>query len=147
MQTANEVVLDRLLQVAALLGDDSDRSLAALGLTRSRAHLLWVVAVGGPQPQHALADELGLTPRAITGLVDALAADGHVERRPHPSDRRAVLVALTADGERMMRTMRRDHAALADALVEGLPAADRAALDGALAHVVARLQHLIEDAS
>ena len=129
MQTANEVMLDRLLQVAALLGDDSDRSLAALGLTRSRAHLLWVVAVGGPQPQHALA------------------ADGHVERRPHPSDRRAVLVALTADGERMMRMMQRDHAALADALVEGLPAADRAALDGALAHVVARLQHLIEDAS
>ena len=58
-----------------------------------------------------------------------------------------MLVALTADGERMMRMMQRDHAALADALVEGLPAADRAALDGALAHVVTRLQHLIEDAS
>ncbi|GEK80443.1 MarR family winged helix-turn-helix transcriptional regulator [Agrococcus baldri] len=147
MSTRNEQFLDRLLQLAALLGDDTERELGRLGLTRSRAHVLWSIAGDGPKPQHALAGELGVTPRAITGIVDALAADGHAERRAHPSDRRAVLVALTPSGERMMQTMQRDHAQLADALVEGVPAEDREALDRGLASVIARLQELIEAAS
>ncbi len=39
--------------------------------------------------QRALADALQVTPRNVTGLVDALADSGFVERAPHPTDRRA----------------------------------------------------------
>lgn len=34
----------------------------------------------------------------MTTLVDALEAEGWVERRPHPTDRRATLVVLTDEG-------------------------------------------------
>jgi DNA-binding MarR family transcriptional regulator len=34
----------------------------------------------------------------VTNAVDRLESAGLVERQPHPTDRRAVLVALTADG-------------------------------------------------
>lgn len=46
----------------------------------------------------ALADELSLTPRNITDLVDALENEGLVRRTAHPTDRRTTLVELTNDG-------------------------------------------------
>lgn len=88
----------------------------ALGLTPSRTHLLWEVGQRGPVPQRVLAEALKVTPRAVTGLVDALADDGLVTREPHPSDRRATLVTLTAQGETLVRQLKRDHKALARAL-------------------------------
>ncbi|MEN6342527.1 MAG: MarR family transcriptional regulator [Methanospirillum sp.] len=39
----------------------------------------------------------------MTAIVDALIAAGSVERRPDPADRRAVRIAVTADGERRLR--------------------------------------------
>jgi DNA-binding MarR family transcriptional regulator len=43
----------------------------------------------------------------VTGLVDRLAAQGLLERRPSPKDRRAQLVSLTAEGRRFFRSMAR----------------------------------------
>jgi DNA-binding MarR family transcriptional regulator len=42
--------------------------------------------------------ELGISPRNMTAMVDALEQAHLVVRRPHPSDRRATLIDLTADG-------------------------------------------------
>ncbi len=59
-----------------------------------------------------IAHHLGITTASTTALVDRLTARGHVERRPHPSDRRSVVVGLTEHarkefhhhfGERMRR--------------------------------------------
>ncbi len=52
---------------------------------------------GGTQ-LHPIADWLGVSPRNVTGLVDALEAQGLVERVPDPSDRRAVIARLTPAG-------------------------------------------------
>ena len=43
----------------------------------------------------------------ITGLVDRLAEQGLIRRRPSPNDRRVQIVSLTADGRRFFRTMAR----------------------------------------
>jgi len=45
-----------------------------------------------------LSGELGVTPRNVTALVDALEAEGLVRRKPHPTDRRATVVELTEKG-------------------------------------------------
>ena len=45
-----------------------------LGLTPSRTHLLWELGQHGPVTQRVLAEAFKLTPRAVTGLVDALVA-------------------------------------------------------------------------
>jgi len=42
-----------------------------------------------------LADHLGITTAAVTVLVDRLVASGHIERSPHPRDRRSVLLVPT----------------------------------------------------
>lgn len=45
---------------------------------------------------HQVADHLRISSASTTKLLDRLAAAGHVERRPHPRDRRARIVILTA---------------------------------------------------
>jgi DNA-binding MarR family transcriptional regulator len=45
-----------------------------------------------------LAKALDVTQRRVTALVDALEADGLVERRPHPTDGRSTIAALTTKG-------------------------------------------------
>lgn len=45
-----------------------------------------------------LAKALGVTQRRVTDLVDALGADGLVERRPNPRDGRSTVVSLTTVG-------------------------------------------------
>ena len=45
-----------------------------------------------------LAKALDITQRRITALVDALEQDGLVERRPHPTDGRSTIVAITKKG-------------------------------------------------
>ena len=94
------------------------QAIRALGLTPSRTHLLWELGQRGPVPQRVLAEALKVTPRAVTGLVDALVAEGLVTREPHPGDRRATLVTFTSRGERLVSQLQRDHRALARALFE-----------------------------
>ena len=50
----------------------------------------------GPQPAGAIARAVGLTPAAVTSLVDRLEARKLVERCKNPEDRRQVRVRLTA---------------------------------------------------
>ena len=45
-----------------------------------------------------LARHLGVTSAAASGIVDRLVTRGHVERRPHPDDRRRTQVVLTDSG-------------------------------------------------
>ena len=45
-----------------------------------------------------LADHLGVTSAAASGIVDRLVSRGHVERRPHAADGRRTQVVLTDSG-------------------------------------------------
>ena len=45
----------------------------------------------------------------VTGLAERLVAQGLLERRASPNDRRAQLVSLTGDGRRAFRAMARTH--------------------------------------
>lgn len=68
------------------------------GLTFLRLRLIDRLNEQGPAMMRTLADELRLTPRHMTALVDALEDEQLVARRPHPTDRRATVVELTASG-------------------------------------------------
>lgn len=46
----------------------------------------------GPLGPTDLARRLGMSTAAVTTVVDRLEAVGHVERRPHPTDRRSVMI-------------------------------------------------------
>ncbi|MGY4858709.1 MarR family winged helix-turn-helix transcriptional regulator [Cryobacterium sp. AP23] len=48
-----------------------------------------------------LADHLGMTSASVTALLDRLTKSGHVQRTPHPTNRRSNMVTATpgSDGE------------------------------------------------
>lgn len=120
------------------------QAIEALALTPSRMHLLWELGQRGPVPQRVLAEALKVTPRAVTGLVDALVADGLVTREPHPGDRRATLVTLTLRGKRLVAQLKRDHKRLARALFAPMSRSEFDSFARGLGGVIERLRtHLV----
>lgn len=141
--TPEITVLDRLLEVSELFQKDMARAFDGTPLTPSRTRLLWELAASGSSTQHALATRLEVSPRNITGLVDALETGGYVTRSPHPSDRRAIIVSLTASAHEMMREMQHDHAQLSADLLGAVAPADRDALLRGIDAIAVRLHELI----
>jgi len=80
-------------------GLERDRMRAALasgaGISATDLDALEHLEADGPLTQRQLGERLSLTSGAITMLVDRLERAGWVRRRPHPSDRRYVLVELS----------------------------------------------------
>jgi DNA-binding MarR family transcriptional regulator len=59
----------------------------------------------------ALSDHLHISTASTTKLLDRLERAGHIERHPHPTDRRAVTVSITEETHReVRRTMGVQHA-------------------------------------
>ena len=110
-----------------------DMSLTSLGTlsTLDRA---------GPQRITDLALVEGVTQPSMTVLVGNLERDGLVVRRGDPSDKRVVLIELTAAGTDLVRSRRRAGAQAFAQLIEKLPSDETAALLAALP----ALEHLRE---
>jgi DNA-binding MarR family transcriptional regulator len=64
----------------------------------------------------------------VTGLVDRLVEQGLITRRPSPTDRRAQIVSLTAQGRKFFRAMARTNADWIGEIFGGLDADDIASL-------------------
>ncbi|MCX7522650.1 MarR family transcriptional regulator [Microbacterium sp. STN6] len=78
----------------------------------------------GAKAQHlqvtagALSDHLGISTAATTKLLDRLAAAGHIERSPHPRDRRALTISITdRTHEEVRDSVGRQHARRYEAAV------------------------------
>lgn len=133
--------MDQLFELAEVLGALMEEGIAGHGLTRARAGLLWALMLhDGPMTQRVLADALGVTPRNVTGLLDALQADGHIARAPHPTDRRATLVHLTDQGRAAVTHLRDGRDEMAAALFADIPADHLAGFHATIATVVTRLR-------
>jgi DNA-binding MarR family transcriptional regulator len=79
----------------------------AHGLSPARVRLLLALASAGGTRMSSLAEQLGVTNRAITGLVDALEREGVVARRADPADRRAIRLELTDAGVALVAKIER----------------------------------------
>jgi DNA-binding MarR family transcriptional regulator len=72
---------------------------------------------GQALPGHIIAERLLVSSASMTSLVDTLQRRGLVERRPHPTDRRKVLINLTPDGQRVVdQQLPTIHAVIAQAI-------------------------------
>jgi DNA-binding MarR family transcriptional regulator len=94
-------------------------------LTHARIRLLGVLSRKGPQIMSALSDELVVSPRNVTVVVDALEANGLARRHPHPSDRRAIIVELTPLGVETGAALYAEHAEAVSELFSDLSKADQ----------------------
>jgi DNA-binding MarR family transcriptional regulator len=134
-----EQVLERIFRLTVVMADAMAEDLAQRGLTRARATLMARLHASGPVTQRVLADDLRVSPRNVTDLVNALEADGFVNRAPHPTDGRAFLVTLTTDGRRAAESLADAQRRLAHFLFAGVRAADRAQFGALLEELLQRL--------
>jgi DNA-binding MarR family transcriptional regulator len=73
----------------------------------------------------ALSEHLHISTASTTKLLDRLERAGHIERKPHPTDRRAVTVEITEETHReVRRTMGLQHARRFE-VARRLPPAER----------------------
>ena len=86
--------LDQLIQAAAAVEPAVARR---AGISTSELQALRHLVDGSRGPVE-LSHLLGVTSAASSGVVDRLAARGHVQRRPHPADGRRTQVEVTAGG-------------------------------------------------
>jgi len=132
-------VVGRLFRLAPRLMDLQDLGARQYGLGFARGRVLWALQESGPVLMRALSQALGISPRTVTGLVDALEADGWVTRSPHPADRRATIISLSPAAETTLARLREAYEGLAHDLLGDLPRDDLARCRAVIATLEERL--------
>jgi len=118
-----------LMRVQQLVLGELDELLRAHGLTFARyeALVLLTFARTGSLPLGKMGERLQVHPTSVTSIVDRLEGSGHVVRRRHPQDGRAVLAEITDSGRAVVEAATADLVAARFALAD-VPAEDLAAL-------------------
>lgn len=94
---------------------------------------------GDGQTQAELAEALAVEPPTITKMLQRMEGAGLVQRKPHPDDRRAQLVYLTARGKRLQQKVDRLLGQLASRAVAGLSDRQQASLRSMLGTITDNL--------
>jgi DNA-binding MarR family transcriptional regulator len=91
-------LIQELLGASRVLSTETVMFHAAIaetaGLSATESKATDYLARLGPLTPKELAQHSGLAPASVTALVDRLERKGVVQRKPHPTDRRKVLVEL-----------------------------------------------------
>ncbi len=82
-----------------------DDTLRPYDLTFARYEALVLLSFtrAGSLPLGKMGERLMIHPASVTNIVDRLAIQGFVRRRPHPTDRRTVLAEITDEGRDVVK--------------------------------------------
>ena len=108
-----------------------------LGASPYHYSVLALLDEGERATQATIADALGVNPSLLVGFLDNLEAEGLIERRRDPDDRRRQMVKATAKGRRRLAEFRALAQRLEDEALEPLDARERATLRDLLQRLAA----------
>jgi MarR family transcriptional regulator for hemolysin len=121
----HEQVGFNLVLLARLYRRELDAALRPHGLSEANTlPLRYLARVGTGVRQGALAQALDLEGPSLIRVLDQLEELGYIERLDHPEDRRAKIIALTAAGVALNRTLKVDLAKLRKRLFRDIDQAD-----------------------
>lgn len=129
----------RLAVAGRLLKAVADERLAQPGTGAQGGGVLIRLAEGDGLTQVELARLQHLEPPSMCRIIDRLQQDGLVERRKHPSDRRATCVYLTPEGTDAAGRCLAVAAELDDEMFSDLDPEERSAVLSALERAMDRL--------
>jgi DNA-binding MarR family transcriptional regulator len=97
-------VVTSIMRAQQIIQVRVDEMLAPFGLTFARFELLRLLAFSraGALPLGKAGARLQVHQTSITNAVDRLEVQGFVRRVPHPTDGRAVLAEITAEGRKIV---------------------------------------------
>lgn len=110
----------RIVETSRLLRALVEQRLRPYGMTRAQFATLSRLDAQDGLAQHEVADALEVQPIAMVRLVDQLSAEGLVERRNDPADRRVNRLFITARGRARITELEGFKTALGAELFEGI---------------------------
>jgi DNA-binding MarR family transcriptional regulator len=125
---SEEPLSEAFWSVARQLRRLAKETVAPLQITPGQSRAIGELARHGVMRLSELSEHLHIAPRSTTEVVDGLQDRGLVERRPDPDDRRATLVALTAEGSTVAEAIRKARHEEAEKFFGDLSDEDRAHL-------------------
>src|SRR3984957_10638725 len=127
---------DQLHRLTRRIRRAQGQGVAPLGLTPGQERALRLIARDEEPPRMTeLADRLGIVPRSLTTVIDALEQAGLVRREIDPRNRRAILLRLTAQGPAVRDELREARRRAAEDLFSSLSETDRETLAGLLSRL------------
>jgi DNA-binding MarR family transcriptional regulator len=99
-------IADRLRPVLLRVGRELRREAREVGISPEQVSLLVAIKYRPGIGVRELAAKERVSPPALSNHVDRLERDGLVSRTPNASDRRRVGIALTDEGQRVLRRVR-----------------------------------------
>jgi DNA-binding MarR family transcriptional regulator len=127
---------DALQRLMRRLRRAQAQRLAPLGLTPAQERALRTITRSEePLRMTELADQLGIVPRSVTTVVDALEQAGLVRREIDPHNRRAIRLHLTDRGRAVRDDLREARRSAAEDLFAPLSDDDRRALGDLLSQL------------
>ncbi len=130
--------------VARLLRTYADHAAGQFGMTRAKWAVLARLDRFEGLKQTELAEMLDLQPISLTRLLDGLAENGLIERRPDPEDRRAKRLYLTPGARPLLERLSELGEDLMETALAGLQPADVNALLAHLATVKENLRQAVQ---
>ena len=100
---------------------------------------------GEGSPQRTLAEHLSIEGPTLTRHLDRLEADGLIERRPDPEDRRVTRVFSTAEGRTDLKSLSTVMVRSEADVVDGLSKREVEALRAALEHLRTNLEKAADE--
>ena len=126
-----------LAQLGSYVSDDFQHRLAPIGVEPRTYAVLAALAADDGQSQRQLSERLGIHRNAMVTAIDNLERQGLAKRLPHPDDRRAVAVTLTAKARRLLPALDKQASALEDQITAPLSSRERDTLRRLLQRVAA----------
>jgi DNA-binding MarR family transcriptional regulator len=133
-------VANRLRPALLRLARELRRESHALGVTGGQVSLLIQIHKNRGIGVRGLAALERISPASMSGYVDRLERAGLIARTPDPNDRRRHGLALTTEGERVLRSVKSRRTAWLAARLEHLSTDELAALDAAVEPLLALIE-------
>ena len=136
-------VTARISRIGQHIARRQEETFSRFGLNRGEVGVLAALRFAGPrQPltPTRLFKGLMLSSAGITSRLDRLERRGYVRRKPDPTDRRGVLVELTAEGRAVLDQAVGANAAGEKGLLDNLTKQEQKALAGLLKKLLAGLE-------
>ncbi len=113
--------LGRLIYVTAQdIKNFAEKILQPCGLTLEQFHMLKNMSEGSGMSQRKLGELVNKTPANITRILDRLEAKSLVRRYNSPEDRRASVVKLTPEGQKLVHEVFSIFESFSTSLTEGI---------------------------